>query len=223
LPQELQNILNPEINLTAIVINLCVAFICGLIISYVYRIVYKGPSYTVSFVQSIVLLSIITSIVISVIGNNLARAFGLVGAMSIIRFRTAVRDAIDIVFIFLSLAVGLAAGVGLRTIALTGTVFTCLVILLLSKFSYGTPKRNEVLLQFTAIVNDKETMPPYQGVLERFCKKIKLINIKSNGGGYVAECFYHVTLKDVNTGTEFVTALKKVEGINNVNLFFDKD
>lgn len=223
MPQEFTNILNPEINLTAIVINLSVALICGLIISYVYRIIYKGPSYTVSFVQSIVLLSIITSIVISVIGNNLARAFGLVGAMSIIRFRTAVRDAIDIVFIFLSLAVGLAAGVGLRTIALTGTIFTCIVILLLSKLSYGTPKRDEVLLQFTTIVSDKNDSPLYQPILEQFCKKIKLINIKSNGGGYIAECFYHVTLKNVNSGTELISALKKVEGITNINLFFDKD
>ena len=223
MPQEFQNILNPEINLLAIVINLLIAFVCGLIISYVYRIIYKGPSYTVSFVQSIVLLSIITSIVISVIGNNLARAFGLVGAMSIIRFRTAVRDAIDIVFIFLALAVGLAAGVGLRTIALSGTIFTCVVILILSKISYGAPKRDEVLLQFTTIVSDKNDSPPYQPVLEQFCKKIKLINIKSNGGGYIAECFYHVTLKNVNSGTEFISALKKIEGLTNINLFFDKD
>jgi len=221
--QELQNILNPEINIAAILINLFVAFISGLIISYVYRIIYKGPSYTISFVQSIVLLSIITAIVISVIGNNLARAFGLVGAMSIVRFRTAVRDAIDIVFIFLSLAVGLASGVGLRVIALTGTLFACAVILVLSKLSYGTPKRDEVLLQFTTITGDKETSPPYQSVLERFCKKFKLINLKSNGGGYAAECFYHVTLRDVNSGPELINALKKIEGINNINLFFDKD
>ena len=95
--------------------------------------------------------------------------------------------------------------------------------MLLSKLSYGAPKRDEVLLQFATIVSDKNDSPPYQPVLEQFCKKIKLLNIKSNGGGYIAECFYHVTLKNVNSGTELISALKKIEGINNINLFFDKD
>ena len=81
--------------------NLLVAFVCGLMMSIIYRITYRGPSYSVTFVNSLVLLSIISAIVIMVIGNNIARAFGLVGAMSIIRFRTAVRDTMDLVFIFL--------------------------------------------------------------------------------------------------------------------------
>jgi len=101
--------------------NMLVAFVCGLIISVVYRMVYKGPSYSVTFVNSLVLLAMITSVVILVIGNNLARAFGLVGAMSIIRFRTAVRDTQDIIFIFFSLTVGMAAGVGLKIVAIIAT------------------------------------------------------------------------------------------------------
>jgi hypothetical protein len=90
---------------------LSVALFAGLILTCLYRITYKGAGYTAGFVGSIILLTLITALVIMVIGNNLARAFGLVGAMSIIRFRTAVKDVMDIVFIFFALAVGMASGV----------------------------------------------------------------------------------------------------------------
>ncbi|MCB0843737.1 MAG: DUF4956 domain-containing protein, partial [Bacteroidetes bacterium] len=124
--QDFQSIDLFPLTVADIVINLAISVICGLIISVVYRLTYKGASYSVTFVHSLVLLSMITAIVLLVIGNNLARAFGLVGAMSIIRFRTAVRDTQDIVFIFFSLAVGMAAGVGYPVIAILGTILVSL-------------------------------------------------------------------------------------------------
>jgi len=95
-----------------IITNITVALVCGLFISWLYRHTYKGPGYSITFVNSMVFLAMITAVVILVIGNNLARAFGLVGAMSIIRFRTAVKETQDIVYIFFALSVGMAAGVG---------------------------------------------------------------------------------------------------------------
>jgi hypothetical protein len=84
--------------------NLVVALFCGVIVAILYRATYKGISYSSGYVISIIMLTLITALVIMVIGNNLARAFGLVGAMSIIRFRTAVKDTQDIMFIFFALA-----------------------------------------------------------------------------------------------------------------------
>ena len=107
---------------TDIVMNLTVALLCGVFIAWLYRLTYKGTGFSMNFVNSIVLLTMITSVVIMVIGNSLARAFGLVGAMSIIRFRTAVKETRDIVFIFFGRTVGLAAGVGYHQIAIIGTV-----------------------------------------------------------------------------------------------------
>jgi uncharacterized membrane protein YhiD involved in acid resistance len=121
----------------------------------VYRHVYKGPSYSVTFVNALVVLSMITSVVILVIGNNLARAFGLVGAMSIIRFRTAVRDVQDIVFIFFSLSAGMAAGVGLYSVAIAGTLLISLVIVLLSTFNFGQTRKREFLLQVSYYTSDE--------------------------------------------------------------------
>ena len=121
--EEYQNLAVFPNSTADVLANLVVAFLCGLMMSIVYRLTYRGPSYSVTFVNSLVLLSIISAIVIMVIGNNIARAFGLVGAMSIIRFRTAIRDTMDLVFIFLSLALGMACGVGLNLLALLGTGF----------------------------------------------------------------------------------------------------
>jgi len=168
------------------------------------------------------MLVIITSIVIAVIGNNLARAFGLVGAMSIIRFRTAVRDAQDIVFIFYSLAIGMAAGVGLRYVAIIGTIASGLVILILTGIGFASPPKREVLLQFSTVSTEGKT-PGYLDVLAKYCKKYNLINVKSNGGSQMIECFYHVILREPNRSEEFVAELRKVEGMNNINLFFDKE
>ncbi len=219
---DVQSILNTNVNVIDVAFNIGVAFACGLIISFVYRIVYSGPNYSPSFVNSIVLLAMITSIVIAVIGNSIARAFGLVGAMSIIRFRTAVRDTLDIVFIFLSLTIGMAAGVGMKYIALSGTLITGFVIIFLVKTSYALPNRKEVLLQFSAQSEEGKT-PSYIAVLEKYCKKYKLINIKSNGGGFLVECFYHIVLKEKDSSASFVAELRRTEGMSNINLFFDKD
>jgi hypothetical protein len=139
--EEFQNFDLFPVTVFTVIGNLIVSFICGIVISLVYRFVYKGPSYSVTFVNSLVFLSMITSVVILVIGNNLATAFGLVGAMSIIRFRTAVRDVQDIVFIFFSLVVGMAAGVGLYSVAIAGTLFISLAIILLSVTNFGQAKK----------------------------------------------------------------------------------
>lgn len=80
--QEFNNIFQYSISAGDVLINMLVALACGLIIAFFYKKTYKGPGYLVSFVNSLVILSMVTSIVIMIIGNNLARAFGLVGAMS---------------------------------------------------------------------------------------------------------------------------------------------
>ena len=98
------------------------ALICGAAISWLYKATYQGPGFSQNFSSSIILLPMITALVIMIIGNNLARAFGLVGALSIIRFRTALKEPLDIVYVFFALAVGMAAGIGSYMIAFTGTL-----------------------------------------------------------------------------------------------------
>jgi uncharacterized membrane protein YhiD involved in acid resistance len=220
--QDFQNFLITSITIDQVLINVGVALACGIIIALFYRAIYKGPGYQASFVNSMISLSMITAVVIMVIGNNLARAFGLVGAMSIIRFRTAIKDTQDIVFIFFSLAVGMAAGVGLHRVALSGTLFICLVLLVLSRTHFAVPKGRNFLLQFTYF-SEITVEAPYLPVLRKYCRKQKLINVKSNGDGTSFELSYYIDLRNNNQNHEFVRELGRVDGVSGVNLFYDEE
>lgn len=204
--------------------NLGVALFCGFIISLVYRYTYKGLNYSASFAISMVMLTMITAIVIMVIGNNLARAFGMVGAMSIIRFRTAVKDAADIMFIFFSLAIGLACGVKLYAIAVTSTFFVSGVYLLFAVFDFGLVKRTEYLLQILVSDPDEgETV--FEDVIRKHAARHRLVNSKLIGepGTETLELSYHVFLKDQHRGNNLIAEIKRFPIVRHVNLFFDEN
>ena len=95
-----------------IVVNLTVTLLLSLFIFYVYRKFFMGVLYTLSFNVSLVMVSLVTSLIIMTISSNLILSLGMVGALSIVRFRTAVKDAIDIGFMFWAIAVGIANGAG---------------------------------------------------------------------------------------------------------------
>jgi uncharacterized membrane protein YhiD involved in acid resistance len=212
-----------NITLDRIFYNSIVALICGFFILLLYRVTYNGPSYSRSFANSLVILTMITALVIMIIGNNLARAFGLVGAMSIIRFRTAIKDTQDIVFIFFSLSVGMAAGAGLHGIAIVGSGLVGVVTYLLSLGRGAALKRREFLLQFSLNGNANEESPAYLPVMKKYCKTHKLINMKSIQDGTTLELSFYVGLKDQDKGTQFLRELEKTPGIGRVNLFFDEE
>ena len=119
-------LLSPQGNLlnytyTEMIINMVAALVIGIIISVVYRMTHKGLSYSQSFTQTIVFVALVVAIVMMVIGSSLARAFALVGALSIIRFRTVLKDTKDMAFIFGALALGMAAGTSNYFLAGAGT------------------------------------------------------------------------------------------------------
>ncbi len=202
--------------------NLFVALGCGLFIAMVYRFTYRGASYSASFVNALVLLSLITAVVILVIGNNLARAFGLVGAMSIIRFRTAVRDVQDIVFIFFALTIGMAAGVGLNSVAIIGTLFICLTIILLNSVGFGRAVRLKHLLQIS-YNGSAEEEAALQKVLRKYARRIQLMNMRNLPGKTDVDAVYHLSLRNAKKHSEFVRELRELKFISGVNLFFEEE
>lgn len=169
-----------------------------------------------------IILTMVTAIVIMVIGNNLARAFGLVGAMSIIRFRTAVKDTQDIVFIFFSLAVGMAAGVGYYRIAILGSIAVGMIILLLVKLNITSTRHDEYLLQFYFQSKDSNSTP-YLSVLNKYCRRYNIINAKTFENQKILELSYYVKFKNKETNSQFVRELAGTAGVKNINLFFDEE
>jgi uncharacterized membrane protein YhiD involved in acid resistance len=203
-----------------ILLNLLVALLCGLLIATLYRLTYRGPGYSPSYITSIIILTLITSMVIMIIGNNLARAFGLVGAMSIIRFRTAVKDTIDIVFIFFALAAGMATGSGAHSLAIIGTVLIGAIILLLSRAPLFGTQRKEFLLQFS-YVGGNDAPPPYTDALKRHCRRQRIVNVSAQGDSDVMDVALYVQLRADTDNQAFIRELQSVPGMRRVHLYID--
>ena len=142
--EEIQKVYFPN----EIIFNLIISFFYGLLISYVYKKTHKGMSYSQSFMITNIFLSVIVCMVIMVIGNSISRAFALVGALSIIRFRTVIKDTKDIVYIFWSLAAGMACGTGSYFLALASAVLITIIAYILFRTNYGSIYKSEFILQF---------------------------------------------------------------------------
>ena len=205
-----------------IVGNISVALLCSVFISYFYKKTYSGPGYLNSFANALILLSLITAVVIMIIGNNLARAFGLVGAMSIIRFRTAVKETHDIVYIFFSLTIGMAAGVGLHSLAIVGTIFIGLISYVISKMDSNNGGKKNTLLEFQLENGTEEISSNYQKTITKYTRKMKLLNIKTLDNQNMLVSYY-IQFKKVNQNFDLVNQLQKIHGIKNISLFSDEE
>jgi hypothetical protein len=131
---------NQPANLLTVLLSLVVATILPIPIALLYMKTHKDETYTQSFVQSLILISIVVAAVMLVIGNNIARAFGLIGAVAIIRFRTKVKDPRDTTFLFLCITLGMACGLGLYYISIITTIFISCIMILLWKLNFGKKK-----------------------------------------------------------------------------------
>ncbi len=203
--------------LADIIINIAIAFVLGAVVAIAYRRTHKTFNYSASFVNTIVILPMITAIVMMVIGNNLARAFGLVGAMSIIRFRTVVKDTRDTAFVFLSLASGMAAGTGYHLIALVGTGLVVLFISFLYLSNFGSSRQQNLLLRFSILPDERGAMI-HEPAFKEFLRKNTLLNIQSRRNGDILELSYFIRLKSPERKPEFIKTLGAVDGIESVSL-----
>ena len=213
------NVFSPSF--AQIITNVLISLVCSFTISLIYRYTYRGPGYTESFANSIVFLSVITALVIMVIGNNLARAFGLVGALSIIRFRTAVKDTMDIVYIFLALAIGMAAGVGYHKLAISGTIIVGLIFIIFSRNKISFFISNQYMLNYVFSNGDPDN-EPLAKILSNYCTSYEVINIRTNEDDNAFEYSYYIRVKKNKNVNELLHELRNLKGITNLNLFFDQ-
>lgn len=139
--------LGTVINVSQITMCLALSFLLNVAVAKVYQITYKGPSFSASFMHTLVVVGMVVGAVMLIIGSNIARAFSLVGALSIIRFRNAVKDTRDIAFIFLTMAVGMACGTGFYLVGIMVTLICCFVILLMYFTHFGDHGLTERVLR----------------------------------------------------------------------------
>lgn len=203
-----------------IVINIVLASILGFGLSVVYRYTHKGLSYSQSFTQTLFFVAIIVAIVMMVIGSSLARAFALVGALSIIRFRTVVKDTRDIAFIFLALAVGMAAGTSNYFLALTSAVFVSVLAIITYKLNFGALYKSEFILRFS--FDQNHDTAAYLEIIKEFSKSSNMLHIEPSGDRQTLRLTYDIALQDDKTAEKMTTSLGNIEGITEVVLIAAK-
>ena len=199
-----------------IIINLVLSFILGLVISVVYKFTHKGLSYSQSFMVTNIFVAVIVCMVIMIIGNSLARAFALVGALSIIRFRTVVKDTKDTAYIFWSLAAGMASGTGSYFLAVSGTIILTSIALILYKTNFGSIIKSEFILQFRTNSNDPETSKLFNKIIAKFSKSSTLLSSESSEDGKSIKLNFDIILKDEIKQTELISKLSKIKGLNEI-------
>ena len=199
-----------------ILMNLLLSFIFGLVISIVYKYTHKGLSYSQSFMITNVFVSVIVCMVIMIIGNNLARAFALVGALSIIRFRTVVKDTKDTAYIFWSLASGMATGTGSYFLALAGNVILSLIAYTLFKTNYGSIVKSEFILQFRIQSGKKEITEKYNKILSKYTKSQTLLSSESSDDRNSIKVSLDIVMKDELDQNNLVKEISSQEGVSEV-------
>jgi len=170
-----------------IVANILVSGIIGFVIFVSYMISHKGTIYSKKFNVSLVVLTVLTSMVMTVIGNNVALSLGMVGALSIVRFRTAIKDSRDTVYIFWTIIVGICCGVGDFAVASVGSAFVFVLLLL-----FGSIKNNNRMLVIIRAERTKEA--PIQAIMYKFFGAKAVLRVKNSTNDSI-EFIYEVTAK----------------------------
>ena len=201
-------------NVTAIspldmVLTIVLAFGIGLFIFFVYKKTYQGVMYSSSFGVTLIALTMITSQVILAVTSNVVLSLGMVGALSIVRFRTAIKEPLDIAFLFWSIAAGIILAAGMIPLAVIGSVIIGLILLF---FVNRKPHKNPYIIVLSCADHEAETqaMQYVNAQVER-C----VVKSKSAQNGMV-ELNMEVRLKDDNT--DFINALDAMNGVNSAVL-----
>lgn len=198
-----------------ILLNLAIAFVLAMVVAFTYRTTHRSLSYSQSFILTVIFVTVITAMVIMVIGNNLARAFALVGAMSIIRFRTVVKDTKDTAFIFLALATGLAAGTSSYFLAIVGVIFISAMAIILHRVNFGSLHKSEFILRFR-VVRDK--VDDYNAAILEFASSSNLIHIQPSGDRLTNNLTMDIVMKKDFDPSELLSRLEALEGVSDIAL-----
>lgn len=198
-----------SISLLDMAAALVLAFLLGLFIFFIYKKCYSGVMYSASFGVTLVALSLITTILIMTVVSNVVLSLGMVGALSIVRFRTAVKEPMDIAFLFWSIAIGIVLAAGLIPLAVFGSVFIGAVLYLFA--NRKTVDSPYILIVHCASITQE------QQVREFVAAHIQRMNLKSKSveAGRV-ELNYEVRLK--GDDSSFVNELDAMEGVGHVAL-----
>ncbi len=201
---ELPNFADPS--LVNILIALFISLAVALFIFCIYKITFQGVVYSHSFNTSLVLLSLVTSLVIMTISSNIVLSLGMVGALSIVRFRAAIKDPKDISFMFWAIAAGIASGAGIYPVAIGGSLFIGIVMIIMSR------KKLKITTYLLIVKYDEAAQKDVLFILNKLKHVLKSKTVANGKTELTLE------LRKVGDNTSFVENLSNIEGVDSAVL-----
>lgn len=196
------------ITVDKILLSLLVAFVIGVFIVFVYKKTYSGVVYSKSFSLCVILLGMVTAMVIRTISSNLALSLGMVGALSIVRFRTAIKEPTDTVFMFWSITAGIMAGAGLYIVALIASLGIGILYFVGYMLGFKAKHQYLFIIKYDGRIDESIT---------KAIKKLPKTKLKSKSiSKNIVELTFEVELKD--NETKILDAFKNVDGVSSVSV-----
>lgn len=208
--------------ISTILLSMLLAFIFGQLLAWAYCLTHNGLSYSRSFTQSLIILTMVIALVLIVIGNNIVTAFGLIGALAIVRFRNVLKDTRDTVFVFVALVQGMAIGTERYATAIVGTLSLLLVLCYVHLTEFGSRGKFDGYLRFSLPLEQGKAGSYLQG-LHHHCRSIRQISIQHTVINQMAHCTYQVRLRHAEGGNELVAELERTAGVQDVSLVLQEE
>jgi len=205
-----------------IVINFLLPVILLIPISLVYKKTHRGVSYNQMFTHTIFVMSVTTSIIMMIIGSNIARAFSLVGALSIIRFRTAIKDSRDTGYIFSAISIGMATGTGMYIVAVVYTILFCGLMLGLNYYRFGEKLMSDKLLKVNLKGKDTEaTENKIDDYIKEHTLSSSLIHSELLGDGDGMQYTFIINTQGTESDKLLMKKLKNNEFVERATIFYN--
>jgi uncharacterized membrane protein YhiD involved in acid resistance len=196
--------------------SLLLAFSLSLVVAWIYSITHAGLSYLRGFTQSLALGGIVSALVMLAIGDDIARGLGVVGALTIVRFRTTVKDTRDLIFVFASLATGVACGVQSYAVALVGMGIFAVAVLFLHLTSFGTHRQFDAVLRLRMPANSPDQRA-FLDLLAQRCRRYVLVNMRAVGDN-LQEQSYQVQFATADGATTLLREVSSLPGLSGASL-----
>ena len=202
---------------TDVILTIVLSFALSLCIAWVYRATHRGTSYSQTFVQTLIILAMVVGIVMLIIGSNIARAFTLVGALSIVRFRNAVKETRDVGFIFFVMAIGMACGTRFYSLAIIATLVICVLIWIMVRQNMFAKDLSEQILKIR-VPSDIPHATLFDSVLSKYLLRYDMMAMESVQAGILLELVYAVELRRGANAQDLLNDMRRLNGNNKVVL-----
>ncbi len=210
------------VTITNVIVSLLLSFLLCLLMSKVYSITHRGVSYSQSFVQTVVIMGVTVSLIMIIIGSNIARAFSLVGALSIIRFRNPVKESRDVGYIFMAMAVGMACGTHFFLVAAVATVLLSGIVLAMHHMDFGAREAKEIMLriQIPSSIDHETTI---HKVLKKTVNSFAIVSIDALGKDQMKELLYVIEPKRKLEPEYIISEISKIDKETKVSVILGQD